>query len=224
MEDEYSMDEFTEDKTHLTEMVHNNWKEWLEEIENELEKESKRETDRPNAYCNIRFTKILKKDILLLPLWTKLLETKTDCGYVRGFTASCEGEINKIKNIVFKDIKNKTIRIDSFVQKHIEHLFGEMLLTDSNLKVDQHELNETSLRESQDLQERENWKGKIIKQFKIPKTNFNDNCSMFIDDKENIKEKKSETDTMEIDTSPMIKILKNEENEQNILKDISNKS
>ena len=100
------MNDFTEN-THLndftenTEMISKDWKEWLQDMENKLEKESKNETDRPNAYRNIKFAKILKKDILLLPLWTKLLETKIGYGSMGGSTASCEGEINKIKNIVF---------------------------------------------------------------------------------------------------------------------------
>lgn len=156
-------------------------------------------------------------------------------------TASCEGEINKIKNIVFKDIKNKTIRVDSFVQRHIEHLFGEMLLTDSNSEVDHYELDKTSLCESQNLQKRENWKGKVVKKCSklVPKIDFNDSCNMTFnddDDKENINddddkenidddvddEKSIEEEKSEISTSS-IKYLKNEENEKNTLKDISNK-
>lgn len=67
VKDESSLDDFTEDITHLKETA-NNWKEWLQVIENKLEKKSRNETNRPNAYRNIQFAKILKKDILLLPL------------------------------------------------------------------------------------------------------------------------------------------------------------
>lgn len=90
VEEENSLDNFTDDITHLTETAsNNNWKEWLQIIEHEIEEESKNATDRPNAYCNMQFTKIIKKDILLLPLWTKLLETKISYGSTGGSTASC---------------------------------------------------------------------------------------------------------------------------------------
>lgn len=72
-----------------------------------------------------------------------------------------------------------------------------VLLADANSEVDQYKLDKTSLRELQDLQERENWKEKIIRKFNVPKIDFIDSCSTFIDDdKENIKEEKSEIDTM----------------------------
>lgn len=218
MEDEHILNDCTDDVSHLTVTASNNWKEWLEVIENELKKESESETDRPNAYRNVQFTKMLKKDILLLPLWTKLLETKMDYGSIEGSTASCEGEINKIENIVFKDIKNKTIRVDIFVQRHIEYLFGEILLADANSEVDQYKLDQSSLRESQDLQERENWKGKIIKTLNVQKIDSVSSYNSFIEDnKENIKKEKSKTDTT------IIKFPKNEEKKKCILKDISNK-
>jgi len=43
-----------------------------------------------------------------------------------------------------------------FVQRHIEHLFGEILLADANTEVDKYKLHETNLYESQELQEKEN--------------------------------------------------------------------
>lgn len=55
------------------------------------------------------------------------------------------------QNIVFKDVKNKTIRVDTFVQRHIEHLFGEMFLVDVNSEIDQYKLDKINLCESQDL-------------------------------------------------------------------------
>lgn len=95
-----------------------------------------------------------------------------------------------------------------------------MLLADANSEIDQYKLDKTSLRESQDPQETENWKGKIIRKFNVPKIDSIGSCSTFIDDnKENIIGEKSE-----IDTSTIIKFLKNEENEKSILKNISNKS
>lgn len=102
MENEHSLYDFTEDTTHLTKMASNNWKEWLEVIENKLEKEFKSETNTPNAYHNFQFARILKKDILLFPLWTKILETTIDYESMAGSTASCEGEINNVKNTVLK--------------------------------------------------------------------------------------------------------------------------
>jgi len=236
MEDEHYSDDFTEDKMHFMETTSNSWKEWLNIIEKELEAESESETDQPNAYQNIQFVKIFKKDILLLPLWTKILKTKIGYGSTGGSTASCEGEINKIKNIVFKDIKNKTIRVDTFVQRHIEHLFGEMLLVDVNSKTEQYKFDKTTLNESQDLQEKENWKGKIIRKCKVPKLDSTGSCSTFsYNNKENIIEETFETHTMTTDKENIkekifethtmtTKFLKNEEDDNNILKDITNKS
>lgn len=211
---------FMEDTIYFEETgTPNNWKKWLEIIENELAEEYREESEKPNAYRNIHFAKIIKKDILLLPLWTKLLETKIGYGSGGGSTASCESEINKIKNIILKDIKNKTIRVDSFVERHINHLFGEMLLVNANSEIHDYEIDKSSLYESQELQEKENWRGKIIKKSKIADINSVGSCSIFVEDnKENIKPEKSETDKPQIPKFP-----ENKKNQQAVLKNLANK-
>lgn len=154
--------DFIEDTIYFEELeTPNSWKKWLEIIENELAEEHREDmrNEKPNAYHNIHLAKVLKKDILLLPLWTKLLN-KIGYGSEGGSTASCESEINKIKNIIFKDIKNKTIRVDTFVEKHIEHLFGEMLLVNAKSEIHDYNTDKSNLNESQELQEKENWRGK----------------------------------------------------------------
>lgn len=156
-----SHDENLADPTNFPDVASfNNWELWLNHIDHEITNDfAIDEGNVPNALFNKSFAKIFRRDLLLIPLWTRILEERIGFGSAGGSTACCENEINKIKNIVFKDVKNKTKRVDSFVKRHIDHLFGEILLANSNftdVSSDEH------LPKDNAMEETENWKGKII--------------------------------------------------------------
>lgn len=87
-----------------------------------------------NAYYlkNVDLIKHLMQDIALIPLRSNIYTSKFACGRVLATSASVEGEINKIINVIIGDISSR-IRIDKSVELYLSDIQGKDLLINAKL-------------------------------------------------------------------------------------------
>lgn len=101
---------------------------WGKEIVSDIQSSIFDEGDRINPYYFPEIGNRLLIDIRLLPLWTNISRDQFGYGRVPAFSASVESEFNKLKSLLLKNCP--LLRIDSFIQKHVDYLHGILKLAD----------------------------------------------------------------------------------------------
>lgn len=78
--------------------------------------------DRINPHYLPDIVERLIIDIRLLPLWTNVYRDQFGHGRVPASSASVESKFSKLKSLLLKNCP--LLRIDAFVQKHVDYLHG----------------------------------------------------------------------------------------------------
>lgn len=108
----------------------NSWTMWGKQILNDVKSSiTSEEGDRINPYYFPQIVKRLLIDIRLLPLWTNISRDRFGYGRIPASSASVESEFNKLKSLLLKDCPS--LRIDSFIQKHVNYLHGILKIVDA---------------------------------------------------------------------------------------------
>ncbi|XP_039307718.1 uncharacterized protein LOC113004773 isoform X2 [Solenopsis invicta] len=103
----------------------NSWTIWGKQILNDVKSLiTKDEGNRINPLYFPQLVDRLLVDIKLLPLWTNINTDKFGYGRIPASSALVESEFNKLKSLVLKNCP--LLRIDSFIQKHVNYLHGIM--------------------------------------------------------------------------------------------------
>lgn len=84
---------------------------------------------RTNPHYFPEIVKHMMIDLKLLPLWTNIFTDKFGYGRIPASSASVESEFNKLKSLLLKNCP--LLRIDSFIQKHVEYLYGTLKIVDA---------------------------------------------------------------------------------------------
>lgn len=101
---------------------------WLDDIYNSVSLcDDKGDID--NIYYSDHFFKYLKKILLRLPLWSGVMNKFfNESDPLPPTSAFCESSFNIVKNIIFKT-ESLPLRIDKFVEGHINSIEGLLKLT-----------------------------------------------------------------------------------------------
>lgn len=67
------------------------------------------------------------RDTSTIALWSNICTDKFNYGRIPASNAPVESEFNKLKNLIF----NHSLRINKFVEKHIEYLIGRVIIADN---------------------------------------------------------------------------------------------
>lgn len=108
------------------ESINNNWSSRADSIVDEIETEIV-EGLLPNAHYCQAFAEHLISDILLIPMWSCMYRSSFGYGRIPASSAAVEGEFNKLKNVNF-DIELWALRVDKFLQEHIDVINGKSLI------------------------------------------------------------------------------------------------
>lgn len=113
-------------------ILDNSWKIWAGIISKEVDTAIITEGDSVNAhYCPV-FAKHLLADCTSLPMWSCVFRDKFGFGRIPASSAPVEGEFNKLKNVFFKN-ELSNIRVDRFIEKHINLLNGSSKLIEAQM-------------------------------------------------------------------------------------------
>ena len=136
-EEESEDEENNEENVKDNKNAHNNsWYSWSLQIQEEVLKVLEKEKNNCcNAEDNMAFHMpalgdSLLKHMRLLPLWSNILTDQFGFGRVPATSSPSEGDFNTLKNNVFIHENKLPLRVDSFIQKHLDYLEGKMLIID----------------------------------------------------------------------------------------------
>jgi len=108
----------------------NSWSTWGKEILHEVKSSIASDVgDRVNPHYFPRIVERLIIDIKLLPLWTNIYTDQFGYGRIPASSASVESEFNKLKSLLLKNCP--LLRIDCFIQKHVDYLRGVLKIADA---------------------------------------------------------------------------------------------
>lgn len=108
----------------------NYWSTWAKQILSEVKSSIASDVgDRINPHYFPRIVEHLISDIKSLPLWSNIYRDQFGYGRVPASSASIEGEFNKLKSLLLKNCP--LLRIDSFIQKHVDYLRGVLKIVDA---------------------------------------------------------------------------------------------
>lgn len=122
----------------LNNSFENSWALWGKQILNDARSSiTSDEGDRINPLYFPQLVDRLIVDIRLLPLWTNIYRDKFGYGRIPASSNSVESEFNKLKSLLLKNCP--LLRIDLFIQKHVNYLHGIMKIVsahDQSLSID----------------------------------------------------------------------------------------
>lgn len=126
-----------EEDTHEERRI-SKWRNWsnslLKEIEMDIE-----DGLLPNAhYCKV-FAKHLIADIQHIPMWSCISRNSFGYGRVPASSAPVEGEFNKLKHVDF-DMKLGKLRVDKFLEAHIDLINGKSLIAEAKFGNEEYKL------------------------------------------------------------------------------------
>lgn len=108
----------------------NSWSKWGKDIFNNVKSSiESHKGDRINPHYFEEIVKRLLIDIKTLPLWTNMYRDEFGYGRVPASSASVESEFRKLKSLLLKNCP--LMRVDSFVQKHVDYLRGVIKIADA---------------------------------------------------------------------------------------------
>lgn len=108
----------------------NSWSTWGKKILSEVKSSIASDVgDRINPHYFPQIVERLIIDVRLLPLWTNIYRDQFGYGRVPASSASVESEFNKLKSLLLKNCQ--LMRIDSFLQKHVDYLHGVLKIVDA---------------------------------------------------------------------------------------------
>lgn len=108
----------------------NFWSTWGKDILYEVKSSITSDMgDRVNPHYFPKIVERLVIDIKLLPLWTNIYTDQFGYGRIPASSAPVESEFNKLKSLLIKNCP--LLRIDSFVQKHVDYLRGVLKIVDA---------------------------------------------------------------------------------------------
>lgn len=112
-------------------LFENSWTMWGKQILNNVTSSiTSNEGNRINPLYFPQLVDRLMVDIRLLPLWTNIYTDTFGYGRIPASSTSVESEVNKIKSLLLKNCP--LLRIDSFIQKHVNYLHGVMKIVNAH--------------------------------------------------------------------------------------------
>lgn len=110
------------------------WGEWSHLIYLEASKFVGEEGNGLNPYYlhKIDLCDKLLKDLEIFPIWGNTLASEYEYDRIPASSAPIEGEFRKIKADLMRDVHH-SIRVDAFVDKHLNYLQGKLLLVHANI-------------------------------------------------------------------------------------------